>query len=123
VSAHAHVDQLAVLRRADLFVTHAGFNSVQEGLAAGVPLLLCPQIFEQALNADAVVRQGAGLRVRTTTADSIRSAAATLLDDGAYRRAAQRLAAELRAGQRMDDAVELVASLARGHASHASTAA
>jgi MGT family glycosyltransferase len=123
VSAHAHVDQLAVLRRADLFVTHAGFNSVQEGLAAGVPLLLCPQIFEQALNADAVVRQGAGLRVRTTSVDSIGLAAATLLDDGAYRHAAQRLAAELRAGQRMDDAVELVASLARGHASHASTAA
>src|ERR1039458_9135789 len=27
VTAHAHVDQLAVLRRADLFITHGGFNS------------------------------------------------------------------------------------------------
>ncbi len=123
VRAHAHVDQLAVLRRADLFLTHGGFNSVQEGLAAGVPMLLCPQMFEQALNADVVVRQGAGMRVRTATADSIRDAAATLLVDRAYREAAQRLAAELRAGQRMGDAVELVASLAREHASHASEAA
>jgi MGT family glycosyltransferase len=116
VSAHDHVDQLSVLRRADLFVTHGGFNSMQEGLAAGVPLLLYPQMFEQALNADVVIRQGAGVRIRTTTVDSIRDAAATLLDDPAYREAAQRLAAELRAGQRMDDAVELVASLAREHA-------
>ncbi len=116
VSAHAHVDQLSVLRRADLFVTHGGFNSMQEGLAAGVPLLLYPQMFEQALNADVVVRQGAGVRIRTTTVDAIREAAAKLLDDPGYREAAQRLAAELQAGQRMDDAVELVASLAREHA-------
>jgi MGT family glycosyltransferase len=119
VQAHRHVDQLAVLRRADLFVTHGGFNSVQEGLAAGVPLLFCPQMFEQALNADVVVRQGAGLRLRTVTADSIEAATATLLDQPSYREAAGRLAAELRAGERMGDAVELLAGLARVHASSA----
>ncbi len=113
VSAHAHVDQLSVLRRAELFVTHGGFNSEQEGLAAGVPLLLHPQMFEQALNADVVVRAGAGVRLRSATVDSIRDAAAELLDDPSYRDAAQRLAAELRAGQRMDDAVEFLASLAK----------
>ena len=116
VQAHRHVDQLAVLRRADLFVTHGGFNSVQEGLAAGVPLLFCPQMFEQALNADVVARQGAGLRLRTVTADSIEDATATLLDQPSYREAAGRLADELRAGQRMGDAVELLAGLAREHA-------
>jgi MGT family glycosyltransferase len=117
VKAYGHVDQVAVLRRADLFVTHAGFNSVQEGLAAGVPLLLCPQMFEQALNADVVVGQGAGLRLRKVTIDAMMDGAATLLEDSSYRDAAQRLAAELRAGQRMDDAVELLAGLAREHAS------
>jgi MGT family glycosyltransferase len=117
VKAHSHVDQLAVLRRADLFVTHGGFNSVQEGLAAGVPLLLCPQMFEQALNADVVVSQGAGLRLRPVTAESIRDGAQALLEDGSYRQAAERLAAELRAGQRMGDAVELLAGLAGEHAS------
>ncbi len=116
VHAHRHVDQLAVLRRADLFVTHGGFNSVQEGLASGVPLLLCPQMFEQALNADVVVRQGAGLRLKTVTADSIKGATAALLDQHSYREAAARLAAELQAGQRMGDAVELLAGLAREHA-------
>ena len=64
VTAHAHVDQLAVLRRADLFITHGGFNSVQEGLVAGVPLLVFPQMQEQVLSADRVSELGAGLRLR-----------------------------------------------------------
>jgi MGT family glycosyltransferase len=117
VSAHAHVDQLSVLRRADLFLTHAGLNSVQEGLAAGVPLLLFPQIIEQALNADVVVGQGAGLRLKSATPDRIRVAADTLLSEPAYTEAAQRLSVELRSGLRMVEAVEAVARPAREHCS------
>ena len=102
-----------MLRRADLFVAHGGFNSVQEGLAAGVPLLLFPQMFEQALNADVVVGQGAGLRLGGATQDRIRAAAETLLSDPTYAEAAQRIAAELRSAG-IDEAVEVVASAARG---------
>ena len=116
VSAHAHLDQLSVLRRADMFVTHAGFNGVQEGLAAGVPLLLCPQMFEQALNADVVVSQGAGVRLKSPTEDRIRAGAERLLADATYTQAARRIAAELRSGERMDEAVEIVAGAAREHA-------
>jgi MGT family glycosyltransferase len=119
VSAHAHVDQLSVLRRADLFLTHAGFNSVQEGLAAGVPLLLFPQMFEQALNADVVVGQGAGLRLRDATPDRIRAGADAMLSDAGYAEAARRIAAELRSGLRIDEAVEAVAGPAREHAAQA----
>jgi MGT family glycosyltransferase len=117
VSAHAHVDQLSVLRRADLFLTHAGFNSMQEGLAAGVPLLLFPQMFEQALNADVVVGQGAGLRLQDATPERIRAGADTMLSDAAYAEAARRLADELRSGLRVEEAVEAVAGPAREHSS------
>jgi MGT family glycosyltransferase len=117
VSAHAHVDQLSVLRRADLFLTHAGLNSVQEGLAAGVPLLLFPQIFEQVLNANVVVGQGAGLRLKSVTPDRIRAAADELLSDPAYAEAARRIAGELRSGLCIDEAVEAVARPAREHSS------
>ncbi len=115
VSAHAHVDQLSVLRRADLFVAHGGFNGVQEGLAAGVPMLLAPQMFEQALNADVVVRQGAGLRLASEREDQIRAGGETLLNDSSYSLAAQRLARELRSGTRIEEAVEAVAGAARLH--------
>ena len=43
------VDQLAVLARASVFVTHCGMNSVSEGLYFGVPLVLYPQQAEQGL--------------------------------------------------------------------------
>jgi MGT family glycosyltransferase len=115
VSAHAHVDQLSILRRADLFLTHAGFNSMQEGLAAGVPLLLFPQMFEQALNADVVAGQGAGLRLQDATPDRIRAGADTMLGEPAYAEAAKRIAAELRAGLHVEQAVEAVAGFARQH--------
>jgi MGT family glycosyltransferase len=119
VSAHAHVDQLSILRRADLFLTHAGFNSMQEGLGAGVPLLLFPQMFEQALNADVVVGQGAGVRLADATPERIRAGAEAILSDPAYAAAAQRIAQELRSGLSIEEAVEAVAGPAREHASGA----
>jgi MGT family glycosyltransferase len=115
VSAHAHVDQLSVLRRADLFVAHGGFNGIQESLAAGVPMLLFPQMFEQALNADVVVARGAGLRIKSATPQRIRAAAERLLGDPAYAEAARRLAAELRSSGGIEEAVEIVAGAAREH--------
>jgi MGT family glycosyltransferase len=43
------VPQLAVLERAELFITHGGINSMHEGLYYGVPLILIPQQFERSL--------------------------------------------------------------------------
>ncbi len=119
VVAAAEVDQVAVLRRAALFVTHAGFNSIQEGLAAGVPLVLCPLMFEQAMNADVVAARGAGLRVGDISPQALRAAAEAVLGAPAYRDAAQRLAAEMRQAQRIGDAVDALAGSARRHASAA----
>ncbi len=108
VTAHAHVDQLAVLRRADLFVTHGGFNSVQEGLVAGVPLLVFPQMQEQVLNADRVAELGAGLRLRRPTAARIGAHADRILGEPRFRAAAGRTGAELRAAVDVDGAVDAV---------------
>lgn len=119
VSAHAHVDQLAVLRRAEVFVTHAGFNSVQEGLAAGVPLLMCPIMFEQQLNAEIVAEHGAGLICADATTESIAAGAARVLEEPSFRASAQRLAAQMRDESRIAEGVGLVAGAARSHALHA----
>jgi UDP:flavonoid glycosyltransferase YjiC (YdhE family) len=53
-------DQAAVLRRARLFVSHGGMNSVSEALCAGTPLLVLPQTAEQRVNARRVEELGAG---------------------------------------------------------------
>lgn len=108
VTAHAHVDQLAVLRRADLFITHGGFNSVQEGLVAGVPLLVFPQMQEQAFNADRVAQLGAGLRLRRPTPPRIGSQADLILGEPRFRAAALRAGCELRAAVDLQGAVDAV---------------
>jgi MGT family glycosyltransferase len=57
----ASVPQLAVLRHAAVFVTHGGMNSVLEGLAYGVPLLVIPQHVEQLVIGLMVAERGAAL--------------------------------------------------------------
>lgn len=59
------VPQLEVLQRSDVFVTHGGMNSVQEGLFYGLPLVVVPQQAEQAMVAAQVVKYGAGVALGT----------------------------------------------------------
>ncbi len=121
VTAHARVDQLAVLRRARLFVTHAGFNSLQEGLAAGVPLLMHPQMTEQDLNARRAADLGAGLRLRRGSAREVAAKADRVLTDPAFRAAAAHLGAGLRAAADPAGAASVVIGAARAAAVHPSS--
>jgi MGT family glycosyltransferase len=54
VELHRRVPQLAVLRHAAAFVSHAGMNSTMEALSLGVPLVDVAQTGEQRLVADQV---------------------------------------------------------------------
>ncbi|MFC3996241.1 macrolide family glycosyltransferase [Nocardiopsis sediminis] len=56
--------QPAVLRRADVFLTHAGMNSTMESLYFGVPMVAVPQMAEQEANARRSEELGFGLRLR-----------------------------------------------------------
>jgi MGT family glycosyltransferase len=78
------VPQLAVLRRATLFITHGGMNSISEGLALGVPLLVFPRQAEQAITARRVVELGAGrmIRSREVTPKRIRDEIGAVLAGG-----------------------------------------
>jgi len=63
IQLHGYVPQLEVLRKAALFLSHGGMNSVSEALANGVPLLIFPQHGDQHLVAAQVERLGAGARL------------------------------------------------------------
>ncbi|MGW1000151.1 macrolide-inactivating glycosyltransferase [Streptomyces sp. NPDC002520] len=77
------VPQLAVLRQADLFVTHAGAGGSQEGLATATPMIAVPQAVDQFGNADMLRSLGVARRLATeeATADRLREAALALVDD------------------------------------------
>lgn len=97
VSVFPSVDQIAVLTEADVFLTHCGMNSANEGLYFGVPLVTLPQTSEQSGVAARAEQLGAGLRLRETTPDAIRAALEKAMDDPTYRENAQKIGASFRA--------------------------
>ena len=84
VSVYSHTDQIAVLSKADVFITHCGMNSVSEGLYFGVPLVMLPQTPEQNGVAERVLQLGAGIKLHSTDSISIRDAVNTVLSDSRY---------------------------------------
>lgn len=83
VEVHSWVPQLAVLRQADLFVTHAGAGGSQEGLATATPMIAVPQAVDQFGNADMLQALGVARHIPTeeATAETLRAAALGLVDD------------------------------------------
>lgn len=81
VDVYASIPQLEVLAIADLFITHAGMNSVMEAAHFGVPLIAVPQQAEQRLNAQRIEQLGLGryLRREEVNADTLMNAAREVL--------------------------------------------
>lgn len=88
ISVYSHVDQIAVLAKADAFLSHCGMNSVNESLYYGVPLVMYPQTSEQGGVANRVTQVGAGLMLEKTTPEAIREAVEKVLNDTSYRNGA-----------------------------------
>ena len=97
VFVHSTVDQIAVLEKADAFLTHCGMNSASEGLYFGVPLVMLPQTSEQGGVAARVEQLGAGLRLKKTTPEAIRSTLETVMNDPSYRDNVKKIAESFRA--------------------------
>ncbi len=96
----AFVPQLQLLQRTTLFITHGGMNSVNEGLCAGVPLLVIPQAADQLFIAQHVQRLGAGKILRNTklNAQRLRKAAEEILAQPAFGQVSAKIGASLRQG-------------------------
>ncbi len=92
ISVFTHVDQIAVLQKADVFVSHCGMNSVSESLYFGVPLVMLPQTAEQRGVAERVYQFGAGIKCGKTDTASIISAIDTILADSTYQQNAIEIA-------------------------------
>ena len=84
ISVFTHVDQIAVLQQADIFVSHCGMNSVSESLYFGVPLVMLPQTSEQGGVAERVFQLGAGIKLDKSDAASILGAIRKIFADNSY---------------------------------------
>ena len=91
ISVYEHVDQIAVLQAADIFLSHCGMNSVNESLYFGVPLLMLPQTAEQGGVAERVHQLGAGIKLKKTDGASIIYAINKLFSVNSYKDNAQKI--------------------------------
>ncbi|XVS67948.1 macrolide family glycosyltransferase [Actinosynnema sp. CA-299493] len=74
ISAHPRVPQVAVLRHASVFLSHAGMNSIMESLYHGVPFVTVPQIPEQRAIAARAAELGLGVTLEDRTPAGLRAA-------------------------------------------------
>ena len=88
VRVYPSVDQVDLLSRTDVFLTHCGMNSVSESLYMAVPMVLFPQTNEQKAVAQRVTELGAGQMLTSDSAAEIRSAVLAVLQSKDCREAA-----------------------------------
>jgi hypothetical protein len=87
------VPQANVLEHAAVVVCHGGSGTTLGSLEAGVPLVVVPLFADQPHNAVRVAAVGAGI---VSSLDRIRSSVEHVLEDAAFRDAAEAVAAEMR---------------------------
>ena len=91
ISAYPYVDQISVLKKTDVFVSHCGMNSVGESLYFEVPIVLLTQTAEQNGVAEQVLRLGAGIKPKATDGASVMTAVNEILCDSSYKQNAAKI--------------------------------
>ncbi|WP_078577566.1 macrolide family glycosyltransferase [Salipaludibacillus agaradhaerens] len=112
-----HVDQIAVLQRADVFMTHSGMNSVNESLYSGVPMVLYPLHSEQRLVADRVVELGAGIKLKGYHVKHLTKTVEEVLTDPLYQKNVEKLAKSIQHAGGAREAANVILAKAAEHES------
>ncbi len=114
VKIFSSVDQIAVLQKADVFLSHCGMNSVNESLFFSVPLVMLPQTPEQGGVATRVAQLGAGKKLEKTDAEEIRKAVEEVLANSSYKENAARIAEGFRSCAGAAGAADKILSVCKG---------
>jgi UDP:flavonoid glycosyltransferase YjiC (YdhE family) len=99
VEMHQYLPHDEIMPSASLVVGHGGHSTTMRALAHGVPLLIMPmhRMADMPMIGKAVSAAGAGrVLPKTASAEEIRSAVRSLLQDPSYRHAAGAIGARLR---------------------------
>ena len=112
VAVEQYVSQALLLPRCSAVVCHAGAGTIIGALAHGVPLVCLPRGADQFGNAEQISRIGAGITLlpNQVSAETIRDATRSVLDDDSYAAAAASVKTEI---ERLPDPSAVVEELVR----------
>jgi len=87
------VPQTQLMKRVDAVICHGGFNTVNEALANGLPVLVIPICYDHFHTANLVEKAGCGISIKykRIKPEKLRSATKELLTNPAYRKAAKKV--------------------------------
>lgn len=108
IQVYPYVNQLDILSRADVFITHCGMNSVSESLYMAVPMVLYPQTSEQKAVARRVTEIGAGTVLMNDSTDGIQASVQEILNNAAYAVAAEACSTDFRSCTGASGAAEFI---------------
>ena len=108
VFVYPYVDQLDVLSKTAVFITHCGMNSVSESLYMATPMVLYPQTNEQQAVARRTMEIGAGIMLTDDSVEGIRSAVLNVLSDDTYRVSAEKCSKDFRSCPGIHGAAEFI---------------
>ncbi|EKQ56608.1 MULTISPECIES: macrolide family glycosyltransferase [unclassified Clostridium] len=93
-----YVPQLEILKYADLFITHGGMNSTNEGLYYDLPLILIPQSVDQPFVANRVAELGAGIIIEKDkiTSEILNQSVTRILSDNNFKINSEKIGKSLR---------------------------
>jgi UDP:flavonoid glycosyltransferase YjiC (YdhE family) len=113
VRVEPYLPLAALLPRCDLFITHGGFNSVKESLAAGVPMVVIPISADQPYSAQRCAALGVGVALGPgqRSPSDVRGAALTVLAERNFTDRAREMQRDMSALPGPDHAVGLLEAL------------
>ena len=108
VKVYQSVNQLEILSKANVFLTHNGMNSTSESLYMGTPMVFFPQINEQRAVARRAGEMGAGIQLKEESVKGIHDAIMEVLTNEKYAKSARKCSEDFRASKGPKGAAEFI---------------
>ena len=105
---YPYVNQLEIISKASVFITHCGMNSVSESLYMATPMVLYPQTSEQKAVARRVREINAGVMLQDDSVSGIRSAVLEIIKSKEYGMAAEKCSLDFRSCPGTEGAAEFI---------------
>lgn len=110
ITFYHSVNQLEILSRANVFVTHCGMNSVSESLYMATPMVTFPQTNEQRAVERRAVEMGAAVKLNDDSSESIIEAVEKILNDRTYSEKAISCCKDFRSAEGPEGAARFIES-------------